>query len=101
MMCVRLIFTKKLRNGKDETKPQGKQWEQYETYDYDYSKFPAGHGDKSVIVILKNGFKLTDQEILAIKWHMGSWDISDYGDDKKSYSAAGNLFPLVPNYSCC
>ena len=94
-VCKTDLYEKVKKWRKDETKPVGKQWEQYETYDHDYSKFPAGHGSKSVIVILKNGFKLTDQEILAIEWHMGAWDISQYNDDKKSYNMAGDLYPLV------
>ena len=28
---------------------------------------PIGHGEKSVIVILRSGFKLTDDEIIAIR----------------------------------
>ena len=35
--------------------------------------FPAGHGEKSVILILRF-MPLTDEEILAIRWHMGQYD---------------------------
>jgi len=35
--------------------------------------FPAGHGEKSVILILQF-MKLTQEEILAIRWHMGQYD---------------------------
>lgn len=35
--------------------------------------FPVGHGEKSVILILRF-MKLTDEEILAIRWHMGQYD---------------------------
>lgn len=35
--------------------------------------FPAGHGEKSVILIMKH-MELTDEEILAIRWHMGPYD---------------------------
>lgn len=35
--------------------------------------FPAGHGEKSVILILQF-MKLTKEEILAIRWHMGQYD---------------------------
>lgn len=44
-------------------------------YDVDYSNFPLGHGEKSVVVILRCGFDLTDDEILAIRWHMTAWDL--------------------------
>ena len=35
--------------------------------------FPVGHGEKSVILILQY-MKLTKEEILAIRWHMGQYD---------------------------
>lgn len=35
--------------------------------------FPAGHGEKSVILIMRFMY-LTDEEILAIRWHMGQYD---------------------------
>lgn len=46
---------------------QGKQ-------EYQLTKnFPAGHGEKSVILILQF-MHLTQEEILAIRWHMGQYD---------------------------
>lgn len=36
-------------------------------------EFPCGHGEKSVI-LLQKFIKLRDDEILAIRWHMGGWD---------------------------
>lgn len=35
--------------------------------------FPSGHGEKSVILILQF-MRLTQDEILAIRWHMGQYD---------------------------
>lgn len=35
--------------------------------------YPFGHGEKSVYLILKY-MKLTDEEALAINWHMGPYD---------------------------
>jgi hypothetical protein len=40
-------------------------------------KLPLGHGERS-LSILQDFIKLTDIEKLAIRWHMGPWDISDY-----------------------
>ena len=41
---------------------------------YEITKhFPAGHGEKSVILIMRF-MHLTDEEILAIRWHMGQYD---------------------------
>jgi hypothetical protein len=36
-------------------------------------RFPIGHGEKSVILILRH-MPLTDEEITAISWHMGAFD---------------------------
>jgi hypothetical protein len=61
---------------------------------YEYhvkDQFPAGHGAKSVILLQKLGLELTDQEILAITWHMGM--PTEYSD-QKAYSEAKKL-PLV------
>ena len=51
-------------------------WEAQEAYNIDYSDFPLGHGEKSVIMLLRSGLDLNDDEIMAIRWHMGSWDIA-------------------------
>lgn len=51
-------------------------WETYDGYNVDYSHFPVGHGEKSVIMLLKWGLRLTDDEIIAIRWHMSAWDLS-------------------------
>jgi hypothetical protein len=45
-------------------------WEDVETWDYLDSASPLGHGEKSVILLLKH-IELTGEEILAINWHMG------------------------------
>ena len=57
-------------------------WEDVMAYDIE-DQFPAGHGEKSVILILRY-IQLTDEEIMAIRWHMGAYD-----DVKQSYG--GNL----------
>lgn len=47
---------------------------QQEKPEYQLTKnFPAGHGEKSVILILQF-MHLTQEEILAIRWHMGQYD---------------------------
>ena len=45
-------------------------WESYRGYEVDYSDLPVGHGEKSVIMLLRWGLRMTDDEILAIRWHM-------------------------------
>ena len=42
---------------------------------YNYrDKLPYGHGEKSVYVLMREGLKLTDDEALMIRWHMGAFD---------------------------
>lgn len=51
--------------------------------------FPIGHGEKSVIMLLTWGFGLTDEEMLAIRWHMGRAEIkSDRGCEGRAYVEA-------------
>ena len=64
-------------------------------YDVDYSNFPLGHGEKSVIVILRCGFDLTDDEIMAIRWHMNAWDLPFQSPElKNSINKARDICPL-------
>lgn len=70
-------------------KDANNRWESYEGYEPDYTRFPAGHGEKSVIMLLRLGLQLTNDEILAIRWHMGAWNLPfQSADDKASISAA-------------
>lgn len=65
-------------------------------YDVDYSNFPLGHGEKSVIVLLRSGFELTDDEIMAIRWHMNAWDLPFQSYDIKSnFNKAKEICPLL------
>lgn len=70
-VCKAEIYRRAIKRRKNE---QGF-WEDYEGYDVDYSDFPVGHGEKSVIVLLRTGLELTKEEILAIRWHMSAWDL--------------------------
>jgi len=56
-------------------------------------QLPLGHGEKSVSVI-QDFIKLTDAEKLAIRWHMGAWDMSDYSG-RWSFNNANKMTPLV------
>lgn len=71
-------------------------WEEYETYNVNYEQFPFGHGEKSVIQLLRWGLELTDSEILAIRWHMGAWDLPFQSSELKSnINAAKEKCPLL------
>ena len=62
------------------------------TWSYD-DQLPLGHGEKSVIV-LQQFIKLEPIEQLAIRWHMGAWDLTDvYG--KYAFNEAVKIHPLV------
>jgi hypothetical protein len=58
-------------------------------------QFPYGHGEKSVL-ILQRFIKLTNDEIMAIRWHMLGFDDSagSYGGSL-ALRAAAEKYPLV------
>ena len=71
-------------------------WEDSEGYKVSYKNFPMGHGEKSVILLLCNGIALTDDEVLAIRWHMGAWGINmNSYEDQRCFDASQKLYPLV------
>lgn len=87
-ICKANFYTVEMRNRKNE---QG-QWEKYPFYVVD-DQLPYGHGEKSVYIV--SGFmKLSREEAMAIRWHMGGFDDSVKGG---SYALNGALekFPLV------
>lgn len=72
------------------------QWVDVEGYDVDYSENPLGHGEKSVIMALQAGVKLTKDEILAIRWHMQAWELPFQSYEAKScLNKAKEISPLV------
>jgi len=50
-------------------------WQRVQIYEVE-DQLPMGHGEKSVIILLNQSVKLTEEEALAIRWHMGGWDAS-------------------------
>ena len=67
-----------------------------EAYTTDYSQMPVGHGEKSVIMLLSLGLKLPLDETVAIRWHMGAWDLAFQSYEAKSnINEAGNRYPLL------
>lgn len=71
-------------------------WEEVEEYEVNYSQLPIGHGEKSVVMLLRMGLDLEDDEICAIRWHMGPWavDTSSIEQDK-SYRQSILNSPLL------
>ena len=82
MMFLRPIYNQCIKRQKNDNGS----WVDTLGYDTDYSIFPLGHGEKSVIVLLQSGMELTDDEIIANRWHMNSWDLPF-----QSYEAKSNL----------
>lgn len=58
--------------------------------------FPFGHGEKSALVASRY-VDLTDEELCAVRFHMGPWDagiVQDHGT-KKAFELARERYPLV------
>lgn len=85
-ICKANFYAVEMRNRKNE---QG-QWEKYPFYVVN-DQLPYGHGEKSVYII--SGFmKLTREESMAIRWHMGFSD----NDFKAGGFSVGNAFEKFP-----
>jgi len=66
-----------------------------DTYDIDYRNFPMGHGEKSAMMALWGGLDITQEELLAIRWHMTAWDIPfQSAEITKSINTARDKYPL-------
>ena len=87
-ICKANFYAVEMRNRKNE---QG-QWEKYPFYIVD-DQLPYGHGEKSVYIV--SGFmKLSREEAMAIRWHMGGFDESVKGGSYAMEGAFGK-FPLA------
>ena len=83
------------KTAKKWRKDEQNRWEQYDTYEADYSRFPLGHGEKSVIMLLRLGLTLTNDEILAIRWHMGAWNLPFQSYEDKCNISEASDHPLT------
>ena len=71
-------------------------WVETDAYGVDYSKFPLGHGEKTVIMLLSLGLPLTKDEMLAIRWHMTAWELPfQSAEAKANLNEARNQCPLL------
>lgn len=96
-VCKAGIYKESNKWRKDD---QGR-WESYLGYELDYSWFPMGHGEKSVIMLLKFGLDLKPDEMLAIRWHMHAWDLPFQSPDiKANLNAAKEKCPLLTIIQC-
>lgn len=67
-------------------------WEKVPYYAIE-DQLPLGHGEKSVMII-QRFIRPTVAEVMAIRWHMGSFGASDYATTQ-SLSNAFNMYPLT------
>lgn len=63
-------------------------------YTFIQDALPLGHSEKSLYLLTDHGIKLTDEEALAIRWHMGAYDTAVKGGCR-DYAAALKKTPLV------
>jgi hypothetical protein len=76
-------------------------WEKVPGYIVDCDELPVGHGEKSVIILLLWGLKLTRDEILAIRWHMHAWDLAFQSyEQKMNIEKARETAPLCILVQC-
>ena len=71
-ICKTNFYKPSTRNRKDDE--TGK-WFQVPWYDVD-DNVPLGHGEKSVIILL-SFIRLSQEEMLGIRWHMGGYVAND------------------------
>lgn len=72
--------------------PETGKWEDRQEYKF-RDPFPLGHGEKSLYLIAKH-MDLTEEEALAIRWHMGAYDAAARSD-LRDLSAAMAMTPWV------
>lgn len=85
-LCKVGFYDVEMRNKKIEG-----QWQQVPTYVVN-DKLPYGHGEKSVYLI-KSFMGLTQEEAMAIRWHMGFSDV-EYKGGGYNVSNAFNMYSL-------
>ncbi|KGK88008.1 HD domain-containing protein [Clostridium sp. HMP27] len=79
-LCKTNFYKKGIRNVKQGKKLNWKgqevdNWIEKEVWEVEDS-YPIGHGEKSII-ILQGFIKLTIEEIMLIRWHMGGFESKD------------------------
>ena len=85
-LCKSGCYKKGFRNVKNDATGQ---WEKVPTYTFD-DPLPYGHGEKSVYIA--NGYiRLTREEAMAIRWHMGF----SGPEDSRTVGQAFQKYPLA------
>lgn len=87
--CKIGLYEKFKKNVKDEKTGQ---WEKVDAYRRGTFDHPFGHGAASMYMALKF-VKLSEEEALAIRWHMSRWNVSE--NEQNEYQQACEDYPLV------
>lgn len=87
--CKIGFYEKYMKNVKDDR--TGK-WRQEEAYKINQQGIPLGHGTASMFLASKF-IHLTNEEALAIRWHMNSYVVSDY--EESELRKAVETYPSV------
>lgn len=88
-VCKVGVYHQETKRRKD---PDTGKWEDCLGYTF-RDPFPLGHGEKSLFLIARH-MELTEEEALAIRWHMGAYDDAVKGG-ARSMAEAMNLSPWV------
>lgn len=89
-LCKVKLYHSKKRWKKDETD----HWISYQGYEAK-DDFPLGHGEKSCLII-SWFMRLSGEELLAIRWHMGMFDMAENGTAQRyAFREAMEKSPLV------
>lgn len=87
--CKIGLYEMYMRNVKNEE--TGK-WEQIPSYRHNQRGVPLGHGVSSMFLVSKF-FRLSIEEALALRWHMGEYNVAD--NEKNELHLANETYPLV------
>lgn len=70
------------------------QWEKETAYKVNQKGIPLGHGVSSLyLAMTKLVLKLTDEQALALRWHMNVWNVADV--EKSELQKANSTYPMV------
>lgn len=89
-LCKMNFYVRSTRNVKDDRTGQWVKKIVWEIKD----QYPMGHGEKS-LVILQGFMALTEAEALAVRWHMGPWDLGNNYLASYALDGAIKSIPLV------
>jgi 23S rRNA maturation-related 3'-5' exoribonuclease YhaM len=87
---IKVKKNKKVDGQWQEVEEEVKDWQEEEVFVVKDS-FPVGHGEKSVITLLRH-IQLGDREIAMIRWHMGGYVPKD---EYRELTNAVELYPAI------